>query len=240
MVALIQSIAAPITAISIRNPGMFVDFCSQLAPAAAIAVFLAPLPTVQTVMRDRAVGTLPLLPYSSMVASAVLWATYGLLKNEASIWTANGAGLVLGLYYMYQFLQFAPKSSPTLPGSKAQHVKAVLGISAVSLIAAASPLPPSILGSVGVLITIILFGSPLAALKTVIQTKSAKAIPLPFTLASTINCFLWSVAGLFKMKDVNVYFPNLVGLTFSLAQVFLKLFYGNGTKQKDLATESPI
>jgi solute carrier family 50 (sugar transporter) len=80
----------------------------------------------------------------------------------------------------------------------------------------------------GVLLCMVMFGSPLATLKTVILTKSARSIPLPFTVASTINCFLWSVAGLFKLKDFNVYFPNLVGLTFSLVQVALKLKYGDG------------
>jgi len=35
---------------------------------------------------------------------------------------------------------------------------------------------------------IILFASPLAAVKNVIATTSADSIPLPFTIASTINC----------------------------------------------------
>lgn len=225
----------------IMSSMQLVDLCSRLAPAASIAVFLAPMPTIQNIIRDRSVGTLPLLPYSSMVASTVLWTTYGVLKNESSIWTSNGVGLVLGTYYFYKFLQFAPKAAPTLPGSQEQHIKAVLAIAVATLITAASPLPPSFIGSVGVLLCMFMFGSPLAALKTVVQTKSAKAIPLPFTIASTVNCFLWSVAGLYKMKDVNVYFPNLVGLAFSLAQVALKLMYGDGSRrQLDGGGELPI
>jgi solute carrier family 50 (sugar transporter) len=217
-----------------------IDLCCQLAPAASIAVFLAPMPTIQNVIRDRSVGTLPLLPYSSMVASATLWTTYGVLKNEPSIWSANGVGLLLGTYYFYNFLQFAPKAAPTLPGSQEQHVKAVIAVTVATLITAASPLPPSFIGSVGVLLCMFMFGSPLAALKTVMQTKSAKAIPLPFAVASTLNCFLWSVAGLFKMKDINVYFPNLVGLAFSLGQVALKVKYGDGSKRQLDGGELPI
>jgi len=30
------------------------------------------------------------------------------------------------------------------------------------------------------------------------------------------------------MKDPNIYIPNLLGLTFGLAQVGLKVIYGNG------------
>lgn len=51
---------------------------------------------------------------------------------------------------------------------------------------------------------------------------------ISFTLACMLNCFLWSVAGLFDMKDFNIYFPNILGLLATLAQFGLKLIYGNG------------
>ena len=88
------------------------------------------------------------------------------------------------------------------------------------------------IGNLAVLFCVAMFASPLAALKTVLQTKSAKSIPLPFTLATVLNCFLWSVVGLFDMHDVNVYFPNLLGLGFGMAQVFLRLLYGDGNDVK--------
>mmetsp|Transcript_40611 Transcript_40611/g.86500 ORF Transcript_40611/g.86500 Transcript_40611/m.86500 type:complete len:95 (+) Transcript_40611:587-871(+) len=74
----------------------------------------------------------------------------------------------------------------------------------------------------------ILFASPLAALKNVIATKSAASIPLPFTIASTINCSLWSVAGLLHMKDFYIYFPSMVGLLCAVVQILLKGMYGDG------------
>jgi hypothetical protein len=36
------------------------------------------------------------------------------------------------------------------------------------------------------------------------------------------------VAGIFEMKDFNVYFPNILGLLSSIAQFALKLMYGDG------------
>lgn len=74
-----------------------------------------------------------------------------------------------------------------------------------------------------------MFGSPLAALRTVLQTKSAKSIPLPFTLATVLNCFLWSVFGVMELNDKNVFVPNLLGLGLGLWQVILKIIYGDGT-----------
>jgi solute carrier family 50 protein (sugar transporter) len=86
-----------------------------------------------------------------------------------------------------------------------------------------------LIGNAAVAFCLIMFASPLSALKTVLKTKSAKSIPLPFTIATVMNCFLWSVAGLKDFRDFNVYFPNLVGLGLGLTQVALKLAYSDGS-----------
>jgi Uncharacterized conserved protein len=88
-----------------------------------------------------------------------------------------------------------------------------------------------LIGKVAVVLCVVLFASPLSALKSVIQTKCAKSIPLPFTLTCILNCFLWTVYGI-DMGDFNIYFPNLLGLLSSLAQFGLILFYGNGNEQQ--------
>jgi solute carrier family 50 protein (sugar transporter) len=225
-------VAAPTAIVSSLSSPMFVDLCASMAPVAAILVFAAPFPTIQKIKRDKAVGTLPLLPYSSMAASAFLWTTYGILRRESNIWSCNVVGLVLGLFYMVNFIRHSPKASPTLPGSVRLHIQAVLAIVTATLLLALSPLanPAGQIGPVGVFLTIAMFASPLSALKTVLHTKSAASIPLPFTLASLTNCFLWSVSGVLKYQDANIYVPNLLGLTFSAAQAGLKLFYGDGPK----------
>lgn len=220
----------PAAFVPIASSPMLVDFCTTAAPFAAIFVFLAPFSTVQKIRQEKGVGTLPLLPYSSMVASAFLWSAYGILKGEPKVWSANVIGLFMGLYYMVNFIRHSPKAAPSLPGSVRLHALTVLILIAATILVAISPLanPAALIGPCGVMLTIGMFASPLSALKTVVQTKSAASIPLPFTLASLINCFMWSVAGLFRMKDANIYVPNLLGLSFSVAQAALKLVYGDG------------
>jgi solute carrier family 50 protein (sugar transporter) len=211
------------------NP--FVTFCGQAAPIASVVLFMAPLPTIHQIRKDREVGDLPLLPYSTMTTSAFLWSTYGILKKEPSMYVANLFGLVLSLYYFSQFVRFAPMRSPTLPGSKKQHIAVSASIATAASLLYLSGLPTSvnIIGLSAVTICLAMFGSPLAALQTVIRTKSAKSIPLPFTLASLINCFCWTVFGVFAMKDPNVYVTNIIGLAFAVVQVFLKLRYSGGS-----------
>jgi solute carrier family 50 (sugar transporter) len=215
----------------------FVDFCAQWAPMASLVVFLAPLPTARDIRSNQSVGSLPLLPYTSMVASSFLWATYGYLKHEPTIYQPNLIGFILGLVYFVNFLAFSPRSSPTLPGAVTTHTQGILGIMMATLFVASNNSlsnPVELIGKAGVIMCVAMFASPLSALKSVVTQKSAQAIPLPFTIASLINCLMWSITGLYKMSDVNVYLPNLLGLSFSIAQVVLKLVYGSGPKKVDL------
>jgi solute carrier family 50 protein (sugar transporter) len=200
-----------------------------------------PFPTINQVTREKSVGSLPLLPYSSMIANCFLWLAYGVLKSESKIWGTNLIGLSLGLFYFMKFVRYAPPDSPTLPGSVQHHVNACLAVMATAFslkFLLRLKDPTSIIGNLAVMFCVAMFASPLAALKTVLKTKSAKSIPLPFTLATVLNCFLWSVTGLFDMKDVNIYLPNLLGLAFGIGQIALKLLFGNGiTTRAESETE---
>mmetsp|Transcript_23924 Transcript_23924/g.58468 ORF Transcript_23924/g.58468 Transcript_23924/m.58468 type:complete len:180 (+) Transcript_23924:267-806(+) len=170
-----------------------------------------------------------------MIVSSFLWLAYGVLIHEPTVWRTNTCGLFMSLYYFMRFVKHSPPKSPTLPGSVQQHSNAVLCIVFGTLaIIYALPFqdPASLIGKIAVIFCVAMFASPLSALQTVIQTKSAKSIPLPFTIATIINCLLWSIVGLFDIKDFNIYFPNLLGLACGMAQLGLKLYYGGGGSQK--------
>lgn len=214
-----------------------VEICGLLAPLASIVVFLAPIPTMAKIKRDRTVGSLPLLPYSSMAASCSLWTTYGILKNEPKIYASNAVGLCLALYYVSTFLPLAPTKhnysvpSPTLPGSIRQHLQgcaAVAGFTVLAALLLPAHRSVPVVGNLGIVFCLILFASPLAALKTVLDTRSAASIPLPFTVATTANCTFWTVWGWYQANDYAIYFPNGLGLSFGLVQLGLKLKFGNG------------
>mmetsp|Transcript_12289 Transcript_12289/g.13174 ORF Transcript_12289/g.13174 Transcript_12289/m.13174 type:complete len:247 (+) Transcript_12289:95-835(+) len=227
----------------------WIKFCSNMAPMAAIFVFMAPYPTIRQVVKDKSVGSLPLLPYSSMISNCILWFVYGILTQEKKVWFTNLIGLVFGLFYFSRFIKYVPPKSLTLPGTVRQHMQACLGIIAATSIWVLIcyltvrrknqwMLYASIMvGKAAVLFCLLMFASPLSALKTVLKTRSARSIPLPFTLATILNCFFWSVAGLGEFHDFNIYFPNLMGLAFGLIQVALKILFENGssvlTKSED-------
>lgn len=215
----------------------FINLCDTIAPFCGVIVFLAPLQTINQIIKDKTVGSLPLLPYSSMVANSFVWVCYGLLKGLPSVYISNAVGLLLGTYYFKQFIEFCSPMSINLPGTVSQHIKGAGCIILLNLCLALSGLENAseVIGKEGVFYCIILFASPLAALKHVIITKSAQSIPLPFTLACLLNCMAWTVVGWWKIQpsDFNIYFPNMMGLCCAVAQLVLKGVYGNSST-KDL------
>jgi len=196
-----------------------------------------PYPTIQQIQKDKSVGNLPLLPYSSMIANCSLWVAYGILTKASKVWFTNLVGLLFALYYFLKFIKHVTPKSTSLPGTVKQHVQACLALiffsAAWVLICYLTvrrqnmwmPYAAILIGNIAVVFCLLMFASPLAALRVVLQTRSAASIPLPFTLATILNCFLWSVAGLGELKDFNIYFPNLLGLTFGLIQVGLKIYF---------------
>lgn len=92
----------------------------------------------------------------------------------------------------------------------------------------------SLVGTSAVAICLAMFASPLSALKTVVQKKSSDSIPLPLSLATAVNCYLWMMVGIFGMKDANIIIPNALGLLFGFIQLALIAIYpSKGGKSKD-------
>mmetsp|Transcript_30486 Transcript_30486/g.35027 ORF Transcript_30486/g.35027 Transcript_30486/m.35027 type:complete len:235 (+) Transcript_30486:66-770(+) len=219
---------------ALNTPAVWVSLCSRAAPLVSTGVCLAPFPTVANIVKLRSVGSLPLMPYSSMVVNSFVWVVYGIMKNEVKIWSPNAFGLLMSSYYCMQYRRFVPKKASNLPGTLSQHVRYGFLLMTLTVLMAtqlSKGIATDLVGKLAVFLCVILFISPLSTLKTVIATKSAKSIPLPFTLACMMNCFLWSIAGIFEMKDFNVYFPNLLGLSSAIAQFVLIMLYGDGSKR---------
>ena len=211
-----------------------VDVCVIIAPIACVMCFLAPLPTIVRISRDKTVGKLPLLPYSSMISSSFVWLIYGILKGLPSVWGPNTVGLALGAFYFALFVRNCGPEATDLPGTAKQHLHGTIGIVSINLClavmgASGVGYATDMIGKEGVVMCIVLFSSPLTVLRSVIATKSAASIPLPFTLATFVNCIAWFVLGWWKAKDFNIYFPNVLGLSCAVAQLVLKGVYGNGT-----------
>lgn len=209
-----------------------ISVCYTVAPYTGILCSLAPFPTIRQIAREKTTGVMPLLPYSSMVSNSFLWLMYGSLKNLKSVFWTNSVGFLLGTYYFFMFSTYCGSTSD-LPGTVEQHLKATISIILLNVLLVLS-LPKTrakdVIGKEGMISFIVLFASPLTTLKHVIVSKSATSIPLPFTIASVVNCLLWSVVGIFQMHDFYIAFPSVMGLCCAVAQLLLIAMYYDRVK----------
>ncbi|CAE7850825.1 SWEET3 [Symbiodinium necroappetens] len=77
-------------------------------------------------------------------------------------------------------------------------------------------------GSLGILVSIIMYAAPLSVLREVLQTKSSKALPGPQIFMGFLNSLCWFAVGIRRQK-MPVWVPNVIGMLLSLAQLALIL-----------------
>jgi len=191
-----------------------------LPPIAAQIMFLSPLDAMRKIKQNKTTGAITAVPYTSMVISGVIWTTYGLLVSNPSLYLTNFSAIFFGSYYVYTFNKYLDPSASMKP-----HFAAIIaGIAGVIGTVSILPVETSVnvLGIVGDILVVIMFGGPLAVIKTVIATKSTAALPFGFTAASFVNCFLWTLYGTLVIHDPYIWIPN--GLGFLAASIQMALF----------------
>eukprot|EP00253_Pinus_taeda_P036381 PITA_36381 len=84
-----------------------------------------------------------------------------------------------------------------------------------------------LVGTAGMVATVILYASPLSVTRMVIQTKSVESMPtFYFSLFAFLGSVLWMVYGALS-RDIVIMAPNFVGVPLGLVQMVLYCFYRN-------------
>jgi len=213
-----------------------IRFWSGVAPFGAIAVRLAPIPTIMKI-RKTGVGGLPLLPYSTMANLTFVLTMYGFTRNDPQIIITYGIGMIITGYYCVQYLRHCPENASHLPGTAKIHKRISLGIVLFvlsNIIFLGRERAGWIVGRTSVILSCAMYISPLSLIFRVIKEKSARDIPLPFAVVGLINTFSWVVYGFFVKKDLVLWLPCAVGVLSTSAQIFLNALWG---KKEKLANE---
>lgn len=195
-------------------------------------VYLAPVKTFWRIVKNRSTEDFESIPYMSKLLNAYWWVYYGIIKpNSVLVATVNGFGAVLEIIYVLLFLVFAPK------GMKAR-TAIVCGILDVGFPAAAILFMQLMLqrdarinaaGFMCVLFSMITYGSPLSAMKTVVTTKSVEFMPFFLSLSLFVNGGVWTVYALLT-TDYFIGVPNGSGFLLGTAQLILYAMYFRRSK----------
>ena len=200
-----------------------VRFLQVATPLASQLLFLSPLALMNT-WREDTTRDASALPYAAMVVNGAAWCTYGVLASDPTITVSNVGGLLFGLFYCSRFIKYrsADSNAPELLAG------AVAIVAAIAFAAGTLPTVEAreLVGSLGVGFCVLMFSGPLASIQTIMGSCSASSLPIGFTVASLVNCLLWTTYGAAAIHDPLVWGPNAAGLVASLTQLGLYATYG--------------
>jgi len=208
-----------------------IQLAETLAPKFGIlsstALYFAPAAAVLAAVRSDDIGDLNPLPLAIMSIVSIAWLTYGLSKRDLYVTLSNIAGCVGSLAYVVYLLPLlkSKKQLRQTQGVVVAGAASVLGLwTYLGLSGASSARISTALGRFAACLFVILAGSPLTTIQTVISTQDSSSILGSLTIAQVVNTFLWAAYGL-AIRDTFVWGPNVAGLCLGLVQLALKLLF---------------
>ncbi|KAH8490834.1 hypothetical protein Peur_064814 [Populus x canadensis] len=191
-------------------------------------VYLSPAKTFWRIARNRSTEEFESIPYICKLLNAYQWVYYGIIKpNSVLVATINGFGAVVELVFIVIFLMFA--------STQKIRVRTAILFGVLDLVFPAvsfllmqlilhGQLRIDISGMFCVVFSMITYGSPLSAMKTVVATKSVEYMPFLLSFFLFINGGVWTVYA-FLTEDYFVGIPNGTGFLLGTAQLILYVTY---------------
>ncbi|XP_074313618.1 bidirectional sugar transporter SWEET16-like [Silene latifolia] len=193
-----------------------------------------PRETFIQIVRNKSTEEFESFPYIATLLSASIWTYYGIIKPGAMlVSTVNGFGAVAQLLYVILFLTFAPPS-------KRATTAMLVGIVDVGCLGAIilsswfmlnSDTRIKAIGFIGAGLNIVMYGSPLAALGTVMKNRSVEYMPLPLSLCVFLNGGIWTFYALLA-NDPFLGVPNAVGFILGAIQLMVYVKYRTPSTNK--------
>uniref|UniRef100_A0A0E0D0A2 Bidirectional sugar transporter SWEET n=1 Tax=Oryza meridionalis TaxID=40149 RepID=A0A0E0D0A2_9ORYZ len=228
------------------DPSFFIGIVGNVI---SILVFASPIATFRRIVRSKSTEEFRWLPYVTTLLSTSLWTFYGLLKpGGLLIVTVNGAGAALEAIYVTLYLAYAPKETKACRralhihpwrrsterererGAKmvkvvlAVNVGAVAAVVVVALVALHGGVRLFVVGVLCAALTIGMYAAPMAAMRTVVKTRSVEYMPFSLSFFLFLNGSVWSVYSLL-VKDYFIGIPNAIGFALGTAQLALYMAY---------------
>ncbi|KAI5581092.1 hypothetical protein POPTR_008G220600v4 [Populus trichocarpa] len=195
----------------------------------SVLMFLSPVGTFWRIIKHRSTEDFESLPYVCTLLNSSLWTYYGIIKPGAYlVATVNGFGILVEIIYVSLFLIYAPVKMR----NKTAILAGILdvGVLAAAILAARLALHGQVridaIGFICAGLNIIMYGSPLAAMKTVVTTKSVEYMPFFLSFFFFLNGGIWTFYAILT-RDYFLGVPNGAGFLLGIAQLVLYAIYMN-------------
>ncbi|MQL82986.1 hypothetical protein Taro_015464, partial [Colocasia esculenta] len=207
--------------------------------AASLLLYAAPISTFHRVLRKRSTEEFSCVPYIIALLNCLLYTWYGLPVvshkwENFPVVPVNGLGIILESSFIILYTCFAPSER------KAMAVAILFSVTALvsSFALRDHNHRKALVGSIGLVASVAMYGSPLVAVRQVIQTKSVEFMPFYLSFFSFVSSSLWMAYGLLS-HDLLFASPNLLGSPLGLLQLILYVTYrkGKGVPEKPNETD---
>lgn len=175
-------------------------------------------------VRSGSTENVPLLPFVTTFLNCMMWASYGILKDDATIVPVNVIGMLLQLVYILCFFFYCKHKGKEVTSVLYGAIVSVALYLYLMYYVTDETQRLTNLGFACVFFTVAMQASPLAAVAKVVRTKSTESMPFLFSFMMVIVSFLWLCYGT-AVEDVNIQVPNASGVLLGLIQLSLFCIY---------------
>ncbi|KAK4483298.1 hypothetical protein RD792_010483 [Penstemon davidsonii] len=197
-------------------------------------------PTFWRIVKKRSIEEFSSIPYIILLLNASFWTYYGIIiPNGLLLITINGFGATVQAIYIFIFLLFAPPNLKVRTGALAGilNVGLLVGTILVTRLALERDAQIKTIGIFCVSITIISFASPLAAMRTVVKTRSVEYMPFFLSFFYFLVALMWAIYAVL-VRDIFIGIPNGTGLALGVCQLVIYAVYRNAKPSKSVEDDS--
>ncbi|KAM3219196.1 hypothetical protein P3L10_023727 [Capsicum annuum] len=192
-------------------------------------VFLSPVGTFKRIVKNRSTEDFDSLPYICTLLNSSLWTYHGIIKpGSYLVATISGFGVVVEIVYIVLFLLFAhPKMR-----NKTAILVGVLNVATLATILLLvqfllyGKMRIKAIGFLTAGLNIIMYGSPLGVMKTVVTTKSVEFMPFYLSFFLFLNGGAWTLYPVL-LRDWFIGVPNGTGWFLGAVQLVIYAIYRN-------------
>lgn len=198
----------------------------------ALIMYSTSITTFKRVIEKGTTESFSGFPYAIALLNCLIYTLYGspLISNgwdNVVVMVVNGIGVLLELSFVCIYLTFAPPKSKRKMSMMVVGLLLLFGTIAISSFCVVHDHKhrKTLVGTAGMVATVILYASPLSVIGLVIHTKSVEFMPsFYFSLSAFLGCGLWMVYGALS-RDILIMAPNFAGIPLGLGQMVLYCIY---------------
>jgi len=210
------------------DPEEMITVVQILATVSTIFLFLVPYKSIRIIELNKSIGETPWQPLAAQLLNCSLWLLYGILRNDLLIMGVNATGLASVLYFLSIYCKYTT-FTPFIT-KVAIAVLVLLGLALTASLTLPSLIVIRYLGLIASAFSVLMFGSPLVKVFTVIKTGNTALMPAYLSTTGAVCSGSWAFYG-YLINDAYVWFPNAIGFTLSLIQLLVLMYFGINKKK---------